>query len=80
MSNMKKLSICFGILAILLSDMMCAITAYNYCDMIWESKYAGYSAPARTAFLSAIPFVIGIAICVAFAIFFKNKAKEKVTI
>ena len=71
---MKGLSVCFWVLAALLSNIMCAVVAWNYCDMRWGIKYAGYSAPASTAFLSAIPFVIGIAICIAFALIFKRKS------
>ena len=71
---MKKLSVCFWILAVILSDIMCAVVAWNYCDMLWGIKYAGYSAPASTAFLSAIPFATGIAICVVLAIVFKKKS------
>ena len=70
---MKALSAIFWILAVLLSDVMCAVVAYNYCDMVWGIKYAGYSAPARIAFLTAIPYAVGIAVCVALAIFFKKK-------
>lgn len=43
---MKALSTVFWIFAVLLSDVMCAVVAYNYCDMLWCIKYAGYSAPA----------------------------------
>ena len=71
---MKALSIVFWILAVLLSDVMCAVVAYNYCDMEWGIKYAAYSAPKWTAFLSAIPFVIAIAVCVVLALFFKKKS------
>ena len=71
---MKQLSILFGILAVLLSDIMCAVVAYNYCDMLWGGQYAGYSAPASTAFVYAIPFVIGIIVCVVLAIVFRRKA------
>lgn len=70
---MKKLSIIFGILAVLLSDIMCAVVAYNYCDLFWGGQYAGYSAPASTAFVYAIPFVIGIIVCVVLAIVFRRK-------
>ena len=70
---MKALSTVFWILAVLLSDVMCAVVAYNYCDMLWGIKYAGYSAPAWTAFLVAIPYAIGIIVCVVLAIFFKKK-------
>ncbi len=70
---MKALSTVFRILAVLLSDTMCAVVAYNYCDMLWGIKYAGYSAPARTAFLAAIPYAAGIIVCVVLAVFFKKK-------
>ena len=39
---MKTISNLFLILAVLLSDVMCAVVAYNYCDMMWGIKYAGY--------------------------------------
>ena len=70
---MKALSTVFLILAVLLSDVMCAVVAYNYCDMVWGIKCAGYSAPAWAAFATAIPFAIGIVVCVILAIFFKKK-------
>ncbi|MBR0391711.1 MAG: hypothetical protein IJK38_05260 [Oscillospiraceae bacterium] len=70
---MKALSTVFWILAVLLSDVMCAVVAYNYCDMLWGIKYAGYSAPAHVAFLAAIPYAVGIIVCVALAIFLRKK-------
>lgn len=73
-NHMKKLSTLFAILAVLLSHAMCAVVAWNYCDMLWGIKYAGYSAPASTAFLSAIPFVVGIAVCVWLALHFRRRA------
>ena len=69
---MKKLSVCFFILAVLLSDIMCAVVAYNYSEMLWGIKYAGYSAPAWTALLLAIPFAVGMAICIGLALVFKK--------
>ena len=72
--SMKKLSVCFWVLAALLSDLMCAVAAWNVCDMLWGIRYAGYSAPANTAFLTAIPYVIGIIVCVILAVFFRRKA------
>ena len=56
---MKKLSIIFSVLAILLSDIMCAVVAYNYCALEWSGKYEGWSAPASTALFLAIPYIIG---------------------
>ena len=70
---MKTLSTVFWVLAVLLSDVMCAIVAYNYCDMVWGIRYAGYSAPAWTAFMVAIPFAVAIAVCIVLALFFKKK-------
>lgn len=72
----KKLSIVFWVLAILLSDIMCAVVAYNYCDLLWGGKYAGYSAPASTAFLYAIPFAIGMIVSIVLAIICRKKAAK----
>lgn len=72
---MKKLSICFGVLAILLSDAMCAVTAYNYCDIKWGIRYAGYSAPTWVALLTAVPFALGMVICIVLTVYFRRKAK-----
>ena len=70
---MKILSNLFLVLAVLLSDVMCAVVAYNYCNMVWGSKYAYFSAPASTAFLVAIPFIIAIVVCVVIALYFKKR-------
>lgn len=72
--SMKKISLWFKILAALLSVMMCVTVAYNYMKMVWGIKYEGYSAPASTAFLTAVPFVIGIAVCIVLSIYFGKKA------
>ena len=73
---MKVLSTIFGLLAIILSDIMCAVVAYNYCDLLWGGQYAGYSAPTSTAFLYAIPYIIGIVICGILAVVFNRKYKN----
>ena len=70
---MKKLSYLFTALAIVLSDIMCFVVAYNYRDMLCGIEHAGYSAPAGTAFLYAIPFVVGIIVCAVLAIRFRKK-------
>ena len=72
---MKIISTLFWILAVLLSDVMCAVVAYNYCDMLWGIKFAGYSAPASVAFLTAIPFAAAIVVCVVLALYFKAKSR-----
>lgn len=72
---MKKLSYLFIALAILLSDIMCVVVAYNYRGMLCGIEHAGYSAPAGTAFLYAIPFVAGITVCAVLAIRFQKKSK-----
>ena len=70
--TMKTLSVCFVILARVLSDVMCAVTAYRYCDMIWGIRYAGYSAPASAALVTAVPFLIGIIACLVLAFVFRK--------
>lgn len=70
---MKKLSIIFALLAVLLSDIMCATVAYNYRDMLCGIEHAGYSAPVSTVFVYAVPFVVGIIVCVVLAIRLRKK-------
>lgn len=72
---MKKISNIFLALAVALSDVMCAVVAYNYCTMQWGAKYAGYSAPASVAFFYAIPYGTGIAACMVVAIILRKKEK-----
>ncbi len=70
---MKKLSYLFTALAIVLSDIMCFVVAYHYRDMLCGIEHACYSAPAGIAFLYAIPFLVGIIVCVVLAIRFHKK-------
>ncbi len=72
---MKKLSIIFGILAIVLSDIMCAVVAYNYCNLNWLGEYGQTSAPASVAFAYFIPYIIGIAACTVLSVLFWKKRK-----
>ena len=70
---MNKLSRIFTVLAIVLSHTMCFVVAYCYRDMLCGIEHTGYSAPAGTAFLYAIPFLAGIIVCVILAIKFRKK-------
>ncbi|MBO5238429.1 MAG: hypothetical protein J6B50_06615 [Lachnospiraceae bacterium] len=72
---MRKISNIFIALAIILSNVMCAVVAYNYCTMQWGAKYAAYSAPASVAFLYAVPYGIGIVVSVIVAIVLRKKGK-----
>ena len=73
---MKKLSYLFTALAILLSNIMCAVVAYSYRDMLCCIKHYGCSAPAYVAFVYAIPFLVGIIVCVVLAIVFYKKSRH----
>ena len=73
MKKYKTLSAIFAIIAVLLSDIMCAVVAYNYCNIKWGIEYQGFSASTNTAFLMALPFLIGIVICIALALVFHKK-------
>lgn len=70
---MKKRSCFFEILAFLLSNIMCAVVAYNYRELLCAIEHAGFSAPASIAFLYAVPFLIGIGFCLLFAHIFRKK-------
>ena len=73
---MKKLGRCFIILAIILSFAMCKTVKYNYDKMVFGIENEGYSAPARVAFFTGIPYLIGIVICIILALYFNNKFKR----
>ena len=73
---MRKAAIVFTAIAVLLSDIMCAVVAFAYRDMLCGTAHMGYSAPASAAFLYAIPFMIGIIICVVLAMVFNKKARQ----
>ena len=72
---MKKISNIFIVLVVILCSVMCAVIGYNYASMQWGIQYAGYSAPASVAFLYAIPYGIGIVVCVIVAVVLRKKGK-----
>ena len=72
---MKKRSFIFAAIAVLLSDVMCFVVAYNYRDMLCGIEHMGFSAPASMAFIYALPFLIGILICIFLSIGFHKKSK-----
>lgn len=72
---MKNQSFLFAAIAVLLSDIMCFVVAYNYRDMLCSIEHLGFSAPASTAFIYAAPFLIGILICIFLSIRFHKKSK-----
>ena len=77
MNKFRIFAVAFIAVAIILSDIMCANVAFEYCNMLWGIKYAGYSAPANVAFLLAIPYVIGILICIILSCVFWRKSNKK---
>ena len=74
---MKFLSNLFFALAILLSNIMCIVVAYNYRGLLCSIEHAGFSAPAGIAFFYGIPFIVGIVICVILAIKFRKKGDKR---
>lgn len=76
MKKYKRLSCLLGVLAVLLSHVMCAAVAYNYCSMQWAGQYAGNSAPPSVAFLLCIPYGGGIILCAALAWLFYRKYRK----
>lgn len=70
---MKRLSRLFAVLAVVLSYAMCATVAYNVRDMLCGIAHKGYSAPVWVALLSAVPFLLGIAVCVALSYWLRKR-------
>ena len=72
---MKKLQYLFTVFAIILSHIMCFVVAWNYRDMLCGIAHSSYSAPAEIAFLTAIPYAVGIIIC-GFLVYIFHKEKK----
>lgn len=72
---MKKLSQVFACLALALSHVMCAVVAYEYRSLQCCGMHGLCSAPPWVAFYMAIPFGIGIAVCLLLYVMFKKRAK-----
>ena len=72
---MKKLSVFFAAAAVVLSQVMCFVTGFNYADMLWGIQF-GYSAPASTAFLIMIPYGLAILICAALSVILWRRGKK----
>ena len=77
MNKIKNLTIIFGITTIFLLCFMSAFVSYKFCEIKYEIKYAGASAPTYVAFLYAIPFIFGIIISITLFIIFCKKLKVK---
>ena len=75
MNHPKHLARLFAALAFVLSNVMCAVVAYDYCAL---QRGVGYSAPAETAFLQCIPYGTGVTICAALAWLFHRKQQHSI--
>jgi len=73
----KKAAIVLTVIAVLLSDIMCAVVAFVYRDMLCGIEHLGYSASASVAFIYGIPFIIGIVICVVLGIVLYKKSNRE---
>lgn len=76
MTRRKLLSMAFFFITLVLSHYMCAVIAFNYCNMFYLAKYEGFSAPPDTAFLFSIPYLIGILVCLTIAILLRRKSRK----
>ena len=76
MNACKATAIGFAALGVILSHVMFAHVAFCYSDMLWGIQYAGYSAPADTAFLLAMPYLAGVFTAFAAAFIFYKKSRK----
>ena len=76
MKKFKILRNIFTALALVLSHFTCIVVGFSYASLLCAIQHKGFSAPANTAFFLAIPYYIGIVICIILALFFNNKSKK----
>lgn len=67
------LSRLFLAISLLLSHAMCAAVASNYTGLVYCGRYGLCSAPPSAAFLLAVPFLLGILICLGLAYAFRRR-------
>ena len=72
---MKRISLLLTIIALILSHIMCFVVAWNYRDMLCGIAHGSFSAPAEIAFLTAIPYAVGIIIC-GFLVYIFHKEEK----
>lgn len=77
MKKFRILAVASIVVAVILSNIMCAIVAFEYSNLLWGIDYARYSAPANAAFLLAIPYIAGILICIFLSLVFLRKSNHK---
>ena len=61
------------VVSIILFAAMAATVAYNYASMECAIAHQGASAPANIAFLTIIPFVVVITVCLIIGRVLKEK-------
>ena len=76
MKKFRILAIAFIAIAILLSDIMCAHVAYAYSEMLWRTSNVVNSAGPDVAFCLAIPYIVGILICIILSCFLWRKSNQ----
>ena len=72
---MKKLSTVFGVLALVLSHLMCVNIAYDYRGMLCCIEHSLCSAPAYVVFYLLIPYGVGIAVCATISAVLYRKSR-----
>ena len=75
MRKFKILRNIFIALTLILSHLACISISFNYAGMLCGIEHNGFSAPANTAFYLAIPYYVGIAICVVLVLVFNKKSQ-----
>lgn len=73
MRSHPKLSRLFLVLALLLSHTMCAAVASEYTGLVYCGRHGLCSAPPSVAFLLAVPFLLGVLICLGLAYAFRRR-------
>lgn len=76
MKKYKNLSILFATVALIISHTMVAVVARNYANIICWSKHEGFSGNTSIAFILGIPYLIGLIVCIIFAVIFYRKGRK----
>jgi hypothetical protein len=78
MKMTKILSIVLIAIAVILSNIMCAVVAFNYSRILCEIKYTepAYSYGPGVAYLRSFPYVVAILVLIIMSCVLWKKSKK----
>lgn len=76
MNKRKAVFRSFVVLSLLSTHVMCAVVAYNYCNLSWGMRYEGWSAGPSVAYITGLPFLLVAIVCAVAAVWIHRRSRK----